>query len=229
MKTVAIIPARGGSKRIPRKNIKPFRGKPIIAYSIEAALNSKIFDAVIVSTDDAEITEVSLHYGAKVPFVRSEKNSGDYATTVDVLVEVIEQYSQKFGEIIELTCCIYPTAPFITPQLLTDSFRTFQTQQNDALFPIIRFGYPIQRALSNSAGNIKMIWPENLNKRSQDLEPCYHDAGLFYWFRADVFMREREIIGTNTGAVILNETHAHDIDNEIDWKLAELKHTLLFP
>jgi len=186
MKNLAIIPARGGSKRIPRKNIKPFLGKPIIAYSIEAAINSKLFDEVMVSTDDDEIAEVAKKYGAKVPFMRSVKNSDDYATTADVLFEVLDNYNLKE---FDYACCIYPGAPMITKVTLSEAYDKLISHNFDSVFPIVQFSYPIQRSLKVFDAKVSMVYPEYLISRSQDLEKRFHDAGQFYWFSILNFLK----------------------------------------
>jgi len=222
-KKICIIPARGGSKRIPRKNIKPFLGIPIIGYSIKAALASNLFDKVMVTTDDDEIAEIAQRFGAEVPFRRSSKNSDDYATTVDVLLEVIEAYKQ-LNYIFEYGCCIYPTAPFVTPDLLQRSFTELKNKQLDTVFPVLAFSFPIQRALKiNAKHRMEMFQPENMFVRSQDLEPAYHDAGQFYWFKSKTLLSEKKLWTTNAGVVILNEMEAQDIDTIDDWAVAELK------
>jgi len=222
-KCIAIIPARGGSKRIPRKNIKPFLGKPIIAYSIESALQSKLFDEVMVSTDDDEIAKIALHYGANVPFMRSKKNANDFATTFDVLEEVLGRYSKY-----EYAACIYPTAPFVTTKDLKSAFELLISKRYDSVFPVIKYGHPIERALEieKEQGSIKMIKSENLNKRSQDLNPAYHDAGQFYFFKIKPVSQAKKLFTSNTGAIIVDENEAQDIDTLIDWKMAELKYKL---
>ncbi|MES2431381.1 MAG: pseudaminic acid cytidylyltransferase [Bacteroidota bacterium] len=227
MASIAIITARGGSKRIPRKNIKDFLGKPILAYSIETALTSGLFDQVIVSTDDHEIAATALKYGATVPFIRSLENSNDFAGTADVLIEVLEQL-KKNGKAYEYACCIYPTAPFINPAVLKDGHTLLIEKKYDTVFPVCAFSYPILRSLSiKEEGKVEMNWPENLNKRSQDLIPAYHDAGQFYWVNVDRFIEKQKLFTDNSGALILNELQVQDIDTEIDWKIAELKYTLL--
>jgi pseudaminic acid cytidylyltransferase len=226
--SIAIITARGGSKRIPRKNIRLFRGKPIIAYSIEAALKSKLFTAVIVSTDDKEIASIARIHGAEVPFLRDAATADDHSGTADVLLEVIPKLQNR-GLEFRYICCMYPTAPFITPEGLTLAYDLMIKNNYHSVFPVCRFGYPIQRALTISADQkIEMIWPENIDMRSQDLKPSYHDAGQFYWMVAKEFMKEKKIFGSNSGAVIIDELHSQDIDTEADWKLAELKHSFLF-
>ncbi len=227
MNNVAIITARGGSKRIPRKNIKLFRGKPMIAYSIKTALDSGLFDMVMVSTEDEEIAEIAKQYGAEIPFIRSKKTADDYTGTAEVLLEVLNDLQKKTKQF-DNTCCIYPTAPFITKQALEDSYNLLIDKQFDSVFPVCAFSYPIQRALQINDSKTSMVWPENLNKRSQDLPLRYHDAGQFYWINTAAFLREKKVFTQNSGSIILNELQVQDIDNETDWKLAELKHSLLF-
>ncbi len=226
MKTLAMITARGGSKRIPRKNIKEFNGKPIIAYSIEAALDSGVFDEVMVSTDDEEIAEIARNYGAKVPFLRSEKTSNDYATTTDVIEEVLETYKER-GEEYDIFCCIYPTAPFITSKRLKDAVEELSRSDADSLIPVVRFSYPPQRAMEVHDGRLVFRQPENLKKRSQDLEPHFHDAGQFYVVRSESFFKNHGIMVGDILPMELSELEVQDIDNEVDWKLAELKYRLL--
>jgi pseudaminic acid cytidylyltransferase len=226
MANVAIITARGGSKRIPGKNIKMFRGKPIIAYSIETALNSGLFDYVMVSTDDEEIANVAKKYGAQIPFIRSEKTSDDFTGTADVMIEVLNDL-QKIGKQFDNACCIYPTAPFITIKTLTDAYDVLITKNFDNVFPVCQFSYPIQRSLEINDSKTTMVWDENLNKRSQDLQPRYYDAGQFYWMNIPAFLKEKKVFTQNTGSIILNELQVQDIDNDMDWKIAELKHALL--
>jgi len=225
-KNLCIIPARGGSKRIPRKNIKDFLGKPIIAYSIEAALNSDLFDEVMVSTDDEEIAEVAKRYGARVPFIRSKKNADDFATTVDVLSEVLNEY-KVLGKSFKNVCCIYPTAPFVTPEVLKEGYEKLITDNYDSVFSVLRYSFPIQRALKIEKGKVSMFYPEFMESRSQDLEPSFHDAGQFYWFKPTVVEEQRKLWTSNTGEIEINELSAQDIDDKTDWKLAELKYELL--
>ena len=231
MSAAAIITARGGSKRIPHKNIKDFNGRPIIAYSIEAALGSGIFEEVMVSTDDKLIAETAERFGAKVPFLRSAENSNDHATTADAVAEVVESYRQ-IGRSFDDVCILYPTAPFITAERLRDSYRRYQASGADALIPLVAFSYPPQRAFimeegegktMGGAARIRYKWQEFEDARSQDLEKFYHDAGQFYFVRADIPGRLHTVVPENTTAVILDEMEVQDIDNETDWKLAELK------
>lgn len=227
MANICIIPARGGSKRIPRKNIKLFIGRPIIAYSIETAVNSGLFDEVMVSTDDVEIAKIAISYGAKVPFLRDKKTANDFATTFDVIEEVVLQY-EALGIKYEYICCIYACAPFVSSKKLSDSFNVLKASNFDSVFPVIPFGFPIQRAL-NVDDNKKtfFLYPEFSLARSQDLENSYHDAGQFYWMNRANCLREKRILTKNSGSIIISELEGQDIDNEVDWKLAELKYELL--
>lgn len=227
MKKICIIPARGGSKRIPKKNIKNFLGKPIIAYSIEAALSSQLFDEVMVSTDDMEIAKVAKRYGANVPFYRSPQASDDYATTVQVLAEVLQMYNQA-GQKFDIACCIYPTAPFVTSKILSEGNRRLKYGGYDSVFPVLCYSYPIWRSLKIERSKAVMNWPEYLDSRSQDLLPAFHDAGQFYWFRIDKFFVSGKVFTENSGVIELSELEAQDIDSEKDWKLAELKYKLLY-
>lgn len=226
-KSVAIITARGGSKRIPRKNIKEFLGKPIIAYSIVAALEAGCFDEVMVSTDDEEIAAVARHYGAEIPFFRSGATSNDFATTADVLVEVLSEYTQR-GKNFSSACCLYPTAPFVTAEKLKRGHDLLLETGADSVLPVVRFGYPVQRALKIEENLLSMIWPEHLNSRSQDLMPAYHDCGQFYWFNVARFLETRKIFTAHTVPIEMPESEVQDIDNEEDWKLAEMKYRLLW-
>ena len=226
MKNLCIIPARGGSKRIPRKNIKNFLGEPIIYYSIRSALLSGIFEEVMVSTDDAEIADIARNYGAEVPFLRSKENADDFATTADVLVEVIEKYQQR-QQYFDNLCCIYPTAPFVTSKRLKKSYKEFKNGDHDSLFPVVPFSYPIQRSLKIVKNRIEFFFPEFDKCRSQDFETSYHDAGQYYFTKIKALLKSRSLISNNSGGIIMSELEAQDIDNEVDWKLAEMKFKLL--
>jgi N-acylneuraminate cytidylyltransferase len=226
MKNIAIIPARGGSKRIPNKNIKDFLGKPILAYSIETALESGLFDEVMVSTDSKEIAEVAQKYGAKVPFFRTDKTADDFATTAEVLTEVIMRYELK-GITIENACCVYPTAVLLSTEQLILAHQNFEKWSYDSLMSVLKFSYPVQRGLREESGKLKMVWPENKTKRSQDLETIFHDAGQFYFFKVDRFKEKQELFTENTGYLLLSEYEAQDIDNPEDWTMAELKYKFL--
>ena len=223
---LAIIPARGGSKRIPHKNIRYFLGKPIIAYSILSAIRSEIFDEVMVSTDSNEIAEIAKEYGAVIPFMRSDIASDDYSTTADVLLEVLSNYKRR-GKTFDRLCCIYPTAPFVTPEKLCAAYRLLLQQYTDAIIPVVAFSYPPLRGLVLDDSFVKLKWPENLNTRSQDLEAIYHDCGQFYFVRTEAFLNEKTLLCKKTVPMILSENEVQDIDNEIDWKLAELKYRLI--
>ena len=221
MRRLAIIPARGGSKRIPRKNIKPFLGKPIIAYAIDAALQSGCFDEVTVSTDDAEIAEVAKSLGAGVPFHRSAELSGDHATTADVLLDVLLAYGSQ-ARAFDQVCCIYPTAAFVTPEMLKKALDTMTKTKADACVPV--YPTPTWRAFEIKDGKLNRLWPEFAATRTQDLEPTYHDAGMFYWFTVKSFMDEQRIITANTVPMVLSPMEVQDIDTPEDWSLAEAKH-----
>ena len=225
-KAIAIITARGGSKRIPKKNIKEFCGKPIIAYSIRAALDSGIFDEVMVSTDSEEIAEIARAYGAKVPFMRSAKTSDDFAATADVLMEVLERY-QQMGRTFDVMSCIYPTAPFVTPEKLRSAYDTLTENQAIMAMPVVAFSYPPQRSYVLKGNMLEMKWKENYNKRSQDLEKMYHDAGQFYMYQVEAFIQLKGQMTESIVPVIVDEMEVQDIDNETDWKLAELKYQLM--
>ena len=225
-KAIAIITARGGSKRIPRKNIKEFCGKPIIQYSIEAAKGSGIFDEVMVSTDDEEIAEIAKKAGAEVPFLRSEKTSNDHATTADVLMEVLEKY-KELGQEFEYTSCIYPTAPFVTAEKLKKAFTLLQENKAAQLTPVVSYSFPPQRCVVIREGKLEMLYPKHRNTRSQDLEPYYHDCGQFYFYDTKELIKENGIIVENVIPMILSELEVQDIDNETDWKLAEIKYKMM--
>lgn len=224
---IAIITARGGSKRIPGKNIKDFCGKPIIAYSIEAALGSGLFEEVMVSTDSREIAEIAKRYGASVPFMRSEETSDDYATTADVLLEVIGKY-KEMGREFDYMCCIYPTAPFVTPEDLREAMDILETKHPIQVMPVVAFSYPPQRSfVTDGNGNLKYKYEEYMRTRSQDLEKWYHDAGQFYIFDTEKYLELNGVIKENVMPVFVSELKVQDIDNEDDWKIAELKYRLM--
>jgi len=225
-KCLAIIPARGGSKRIPRKNIKLFLGKQIIQYSIEAAFNTNLFDEIMVSTDDTQIAEISKSLGAKVPFMRSKENSNDYAGTSEVLFEVLREYQNR-NMVFIYCCCIYPTAPLIKVKNILTGYNLLKEKNSDSFFPVVRYSHPIQRSYQIVNDKLVMNREVNLYKRTQDLSPNFHDAGQFYWLKVDKFMNKKRIYTDNTGATILSELEVQDIDNEDDWKIAEMKYELI--
>ena len=223
MRALCIIPARGGSKRIPRKNIRPFLGEPIMAHPIRAALASGCFEEVMVSTDDDEIAAVARHAGAAVPFRRSAENAADEAGTIPVLLEVLERYA-AVGREFDLGCCLYPTAVFAPPALLQRGRDLLLADAaTDSVIPVVRYGYPIQRSLRMEDGRLALRWPEHLHARSQDLEPAYHDAGQFYWFRISSLLREGRLLTDTTRGLELPDSEVQDVDNEVDWQLAEIK------
>lgn len=226
MKKIAIIPARGGSKRVPRKNIKNFLGKPIIAYSIEAALASMVFDVVMVSTDDEEIAEIAKSYGADVPFFRSVELSSDTAMTVPVLIEVLDMYANQ-NKHFEYGCCIYPCAPFVTAARLMEGTDLLISSKADTILPLVRFSYPPQRGLVIRDGLTNMLYPENCSIRSQDLEPIYHDAGQFYCFDTVSLMAQKSLYCKKTLPLVLSEFEVQDIDTVEDWAIAEIKYSTI--
>lgn len=224
-KKLAIITARGGSKRIPRKNIKDFCGKPILCYSIEAAFASQAFDEVMVSTDDAEIAEIARGAGANVPFFRSAEMAGDYASTDDVIMEVLKEY-EKRGLFFEAFCCIYPTAPFLTGKRLKDAMDLLKTA--DSVMPVVPFSYPPQRGLIvNEQGFVERQFPEYATARSQDLQKIYHDCGQFYACRTAPFLKAGTTDVERLVPLVLSEMEVQDIDTPDDWEIAEIKYKRL--
>lgn len=218
---VAVIPARGGSKRIPRKNIKAFHGKPMIVYSIEAAIASGCFDKVIVSTDDTEIAAVAVAHGAEVPFLRPEEIADDYATTMDVMAHAIH-WCQSEGWDVEAVCCLYATAPFVLPEDLQQGYALLRDSDVQFAFSATSFPFPIQRAIKlDEFGSVSMFSPENEQVRSQDLEEAYHDAGQFYWGKTEAFLTKLSIFSPHSKAVLLPRNRVQDIDTPEDWELAE--------
>ena len=221
--SLCIIPARGGSKRIPKKNIKEFHGKPIIAYSIDTALKSGLFEEVMVSTDCEEIKKISDMYGARVPFLRSESNSNDFATTVDVVNEVLEAYN-KLGQSFDEICVLYPCAPFVTLADLTHA--KILLKEYDCVIPVVRFDFPPFRSFEISASKLHYKWPKYEKSRSQDLEDLFHDAGQWYFFKNEE-QRHESLVKRATAPLILESNRVQDIDTISDWKLAELKFQML--
>lgn len=218
---LAVIPARGGSKRIPRKNIKAFCGKPMIAWSIEAALQSGCFDQVIVSTDDQEIAEVARQYGASVPFMRPAKLSDDYTGTIPVIQQAIE-WCRADGVDARQVCCLYATAPFVGPEDLRRGLDILEKTGSQYAFSVTSYAFPIQRAIRlTEAGRVEMFSPEHFNTRSQDLEESYHDAGQFYWGQASAWLGGKMIFSPESSAVLLPRHRVQDIDTPEDWVRAE--------
>lgn len=219
---ICIIPARGGSKRIPRKNIKNFLGKPIIAYSIAAARESGLFSKIIVSTDDKEIADVAIRYGAEVPFFRSQDTSNEYATLSEVIEEVKVFYNKQDIKY-DYICCVLATAPFITPKLIKEAYQKLIKSDFDSVRPIVRFSYPIQRGLKLVNDSVSYLYPEYSKTRSQDLEPIYYDAGMFYWMTF-----EKGLNGNNKSGIVIPDKNAQDIDTLEDWEVAEIKYKIIF-
>ncbi len=224
---IAIIPARGGSKRIPRKNIKLFKGRPMIAYSIESALESGIFDRVLVSTDDEEIAEVASSLGADVPFLRPGNLSNDHTATVPVIKHAVE-YLQEAGELFDFACCIYATAPFILVNDLKLAYEKIQHSNADYCLPVTTYSYPVQRSIYFSkSGMIEMKSPKYNSIRSQDLEQYYHDAGQFYFGRTEAWLLEKPILSGKSLPLLIPRMRVQDIDTQEDWNLAELMHEVI--
>ena len=222
-KSLCIIPARGGSKRIPKKNIKEFHGKPIIAYSIKTALESGLFQEVMVSTDCEEIKRISKQYGAEVPFLRSESNSDDFATTVDVVNEVLESY-QKMGRTFEKLCILYPCAPFVNKE---DLHRADQMLgKNDCVIPVVKYDFPPLRSFILIDSTLRYKWPEFEKVRSQDMEVFYHDVGQWYFFKNEE-KSHISLLKLRTAPFVLDSNKVQDIDTLEDWKQAERKYELL--
>ncbi len=226
---LCIIPARGGSKRILRKNIKDFLGKPIIAYSIEAAIRSNLFDKIIVSTDDLEIAEVAQQYGAEIPFTRPANLADDYATTIDVINHTISYY-HKIGTALDIVCCIYATAPFTTSSDLIQAHNLMNSEKNiDYVFSATEFSFPIWRGFTiNRSGFADMVWPENFAKRSQDFEKVYHDAGMFYFGKPEAFLTNQPIFGNSSKPMLLPHYRIQDIDTLDDWQRAEVMYRVIY-
>lgn len=224
---VAIIPARGGSKRIPRKNIKNFAGKPMIAYSIEAAQKSALFDRIIVSTDDEEIAETARSLGAEVPFIRPKELSDDHTATIPVIAHAIETLEAD-GEVIDAACCIYATAPFIRASDLADAYAAMIKHHKGYAFPVTTFPFPIFRGVErDEEGNIRMFWPEHFATRSQDLPEAYHDVGQFYWGTPEAWKSGKAIFSDAATTIVLPRHLVQDIDTPEDWTRAELMHRAL--
>lgn len=227
MSIVCIIPARGGSKRIPRKNIKPFAGLPMIAHSIRAAQQAGLFDRILVSTDDDEIMTVAKQYGAEAPFRRPAELADDFAGTDPVLQHALAWLADH-GTTVEYFCCLYPTAPFVRPEFLRTGLDILRREQAASAFTVTTFAYPIFRALRlNDRGRVEMFWPENFAKRSQDFPQAYHDAGQFYWFDARKYLVEKRLFTSDSVPVILPRHCVQDIDTPEDWEMAEKLYRLL--
>lgn len=223
---ICVIPARAGSKRIPRKNIKLFRGKPMISWSIEAAKAAGCFDRIIVSTDDDEIAEVSTSYGAEVPFVRPAYLADDFSSTVDVMQHAAS-WIQRHVAGCDVLCCLYATAPLLRVNDLLDGLRFLRSERLNYVYSVSRFEFPIQRALFLSEDGVFAVDPEGYEKRSQDLEVMWHDSGQFYWGTIDSFASAKPLVGPEVGVVKVPTENCQDIDDISDWRHAEIKAGLI--
>ncbi|MBT1450814.1 pseudaminic acid cytidylyltransferase [Glaciecola sp. XM2] len=220
----ALIPARGGSKRIPNKNIKSFNGKPIIAYSIEAAIESQLFDHVVVSTDSQDIANVAREYGADVPFLRPDAISDDYATTREVITHAVNYMTKRYDEVTHC-CCIYATSPLLQISYLKQGLEKLLASPDKAFaFSVTEFAFPVQRALSITNGHLSALYPQYSNTRSQDLNPAYHDAGQFYWGTIDGLLSDKAFFSSDSIPIVLPSYLVQDIDTPDDWLRAELMH-----
>lgn len=227
MSTIAIITARGGSKRIPRKNIKYFAGKPMLAYAIQAAKESGIFDEIMVSTEDAEIAQIAHEYGADVPFMRSAKTASDYATTCDVLEEVLGEYSKR-GREFNVLCCIYPCVPFLSGSILRDAYK--KTGTHDAVIPVCAYPVPVEWAFDmDEKGTLHSRDKVAQTRRSQDLKNAYYDAGMFYFCKTEILFSQHTIVPEGTLGFPISEMLCQDIDTPDDWAIAEIKYSILHP
>ena len=227
MNRLAVVPARGGSKRIPQKNIRLFAGRPMLHHPVRAALESGLFDEVMVSTEDAEISAVAREAGAEVPFLRSPATASDTATLADVLLEVLAGY-RRLGRAPAVVCCLLPTAVFVTPEMLRQGWQRLETSHAPGVVAVTRFGFPVQRALAMDVhGGVRMMWPQHTNTRSQDLAPAFHDAGQFYWARVAAFEEHRSIWMPGALGHVLPSSAVQDVDTEEDWQQAEFKHAWL--
>lgn len=226
-KNVAIIPARGGSKRIPKKNIKPFFGRPIIEYSIEAALKSGCFSEVMVSTDDPKIAQIAKRAGASVPFLRSRATAKDNVPIGEAVLEVLAEYA-KLGQTFDHFCCLFAAAPFIQVGDIRRAMKILaQSSDVHSVFTVVKYNHPVQRSFKIKDNWLKMQWRQYIFKQSQDMEPIYHDAGQFYCLKTAQFQKERHFFSTKSRGLILPETRVHDIDTLDDWQIAELKYKIL--
>lgn len=221
-KVLAIIPARGGSKRIKKKNIKPFLGKPIILWVIDKLNKINIFDEIMVSTDNEEIAELCISQGVKVPFKRSKKNSNDFATTADLVDEVLMDY-EKLDFFFDLTCCVYATSALLQESDLINGFKKINNNKYDSIIPITEFTYPVQRSLKIKDDIVNFQNKKYALSRSQDLKKMYHDAGMWYWLNTKKFLKNKKLITNRTGFVEIPPSRVQDIDNHHDWDLAEIK------
>lgn len=226
--TIAVIPARGGSKRIPRKNIKEFSDKPMIAWSIQAAIQANCFDHIIVSTDDQEIADIANSYGAETPFMRPKELSDDFTATVPVIKHAIKASAQHYQKEIAHCCCIYATAPFLAPQNIQRAYEALKRNHRDYVFSACALPAPVERTFQEKKdGGIKMLFPEHFNTRSQDLPTTFYDAAQFYWGRAEAWSAEIPVFSSNSECIQLPAEEVQDFDTLEDWRVGELKFELL--
>ena len=223
---LSVIPARGGSKRIPRKNIKNFLGKPVIGYTIETLLESDLFDHLIVSTDDEEIADIARQFGADVPWIRSCELSNDTATTDAVIKHALTEASLIYGEF-DFGCCVYPINPLLHFEMLQRGLSQLKFYNAASAFPIVRFDFPIEQALLLNNGRPNFLSPEAAAKNSQDLPTHYHDAGMFYWFDVAKYRQHPFLFSSDSVAFEVGQLHCQDVNTEEDWALAELKYIRL--
>jgi len=223
---VAVIPARGGSKRIPRKNIRPFAGKPIMAYSIEAARACGLFDRILVSTDDVEIADTARRFGAECPFMRPAALADDYTGTNEVAAHAVDWLIRQ-GNRVDYACCIYATAPFVRPSDLIHGYERLKRSGKDFAFSVTSFGFPVQRAIRLVADGVEPLFPQWIESRSQDLEDAYQDAGQFYWGRAEAFLANLPLYSSHSVPIVLPRHRVQDIDTLEDWRRAELMHAAM--
>ena len=227
MSVVAVIPARGGSKRIPHKNIKPFCGRPMIAYSIEAAKNAGIFNRIVVSTDSKKIAAIAKEFGAEVPFMRPAELADDYIGTDAVTFHALKQLMED-GEKIDYICCIYATAPFVKAEYIIKGYNILRDKNATSCFSVTTYPFPIFRSLKiNNQNRLEMFWPEYRGTRSQDLPEAYHDAGQFYWADVKKYLKEKQFYSKDTVPVILPRYLVQDIDTPEDWETAEKMYSVL--
>ncbi len=226
MNALAIIPARAGSKRILNKNIRPFFNKPIIAYSIETAIKAKCFDEIMVSTESKEIANISLKYGADIPFYRSIQTADAFTPLSNVIMEVLRKYAEQ-GKNFRFVCCILPTSVFASNTIIRKSFTKLKQKNIDAVISVVKYNHPIQRALTIRNGKLEMILPKHATYRTQDLSASYYDAAQFYWLQVRSFFDQKVFFMKNTLAYELPASRVQDIDTLEDWKIAEIKYKLL--
>lgn len=227
-RTLAIIPARGGSKRIPHKNILDFKGKPMIAYSILGIKEAEIADEIMVSTDDSEIAKVAEAYGAHIPFMRSKETSNDTSGIADVLLEVLEEYKKK-DEYFQYVVCVLATAPLLQSRKLREAYSMLiDSACADSICSVVSFSYPPQRGLIIQNKELRMMFPENYSARSQDLEIMYHDCGQFFIFKTEALERDKMLYTRHSIPYMLSELETQDIDNFVDLEIARLKYEIIF-